>query len=743
VGRLVWLQVFRHDELLKLAHQQQQKTVEVQAVRGAIVDRNGQPLAKSLPSESICVNPMKIPDPGVAADLLSRLLEMDRRKLFDRLKSAKHRGTGFLWVKRKASAEEAERVRSLKLEWVEFRPEMRRFYPHATLASHVVGSIGYSDDSDEHGNAGIEASFDEDLAGRPGLEQVFTDVKQNPYDSLVSRRPEPGSNLTLSLDSNLQYTAERELDKAVQSSGAATGTIVVLNPYTGDVLAMANYPRFDPNIPPGPGEPANARSNLAVTTPFEPGSVFKVITITAALESTSLRPETIINCGNGSIKLFGRVIHDHDSYAALPMADVLAKSSNIGAINIGLKVGDRTLYNYVRKYGFGKKTGIELPGESTGMVRRVEQWTPSSIGSVAMGHEISTTSLQLALAGAAVANGGLLIKPRLVIARQKPGQPAETFAPERPERIMRPETAIQMRQMMEGVVLHGTGKKAALAGYTSGGKTGSAQVYDLRSHVYTHTYNASFLGFAPVVNPQIVVAVTLNGTTHGQAGFGGAVAAPVFREVATTALRIFDVPKDLPDSSTLVTENRAAKNGTSKAGVANDDRDAAVGNDLAIAGLGEAPEVWESTGSTQDSAHGGASSAVRTRAVSSVTPPPVHPDVKVSAEASQVDRRPFLTASAELRGGQTQAAPAPWGTREGGTREGETRQGGTHQAPAPPFGGTKVPDLRGLPLSSVLAEAAAAGLQVEVHGSGMARDQEPPPGAYLPARAAIRVQFAK
>ena len=720
VGRLVWLQVVRHDELLKLARQQQQKTVEVQATRGAILDRNGQPLAKSLPAESICVNPLKIPDAGVAADLLSRVLVMDRRKLFDRLKSAKLRGTGFLWVKRKATAEEAERVRSLKLDWVEFRPEMRRFYPHGTLASHVVGSTGYVDDTEEHGNAGIEASFDEELAGRPGLEQVFTDVKQNPYDSLVSRKPEPGSNLTLSIDSNLQYTAERELDKAVESSGAATGTIVVLNPYTGDVLAMANSPRFDPNIPPGPREPPNARSNLAVTTPFEPGSVFKVITLTAALETTSLRPDTIINCGNGSIKLFGRVIHDHDSYAALPMADVLAKSSNIGAINIGLKVGDHMLYNYVRRFGFGKKTGIDLPGESTGMVRRVEQWTPSSIGSVAMGHEISTTSLQLALAGASVANGGMLVKPRLVVSRQRPGQASQAFAPERPERIMRPETAIQMRQMMEGVVLRGTGKKAALAGYTSGGKTGSAQVYDLRTHVYTHTYNASFLGFAPVVNPQIVVAVTLNGTTHGQAGFGGAVAAPVFREVATTALRILDIPKDLPDGAALLSERRASK----------DDTDAAAGNDLAIAGLGDAPEAWGSSSSgrdsgAQDSAHSASPTggdSVRLRSVSSVTPPPVRADAKVSAEASRVDRRPFLTASAEPQ------APAPWrAPKQSGAR----------------FGGVKVPDFRGLPLSSVLAEAAADGFEVEVQGSGLARAQDPPAGSYAPARAAIRVQFAK
>jgi len=451
--------------------------------------------------------------------------------------------------------------------------------------------------------------------------------------------------------------------------------------------------------------------------------------LTAALETTSLRPDTIINCGNGSINLFGRIIHDHDRYAALPMADVLAKSSNIGAINIGLKVGDRMMYNYVRKFGFGQKTGIELPGESTGMVRRVSQWTPSSIGSVAMGHEVSTTSLQLALAGAAVANGGLLIKPRLVIGRQKPGDPIETIPADRPERIIQPETAIQMRQMMEGVVLHGTGKKAALAGYTSGGKTGSAQVYDLKAHVYTHTYNASFLGFAPVVNPQIVVAVTLNGTTHGTSGFGGAVAAPVFREVAATALRILDVPKDLPDGTALASKRS----------------DAAVGNDLAIAGLGDAPDVWE----TPNSAHADApasGSPVRSRSVSSVTPPPVR--AAASAEASEVDRRPFLTASTGPN-----HAPAPWAASPSASPRTQLQT----QAPAvmpgfnaiqapkamPGFNAIKVPDLRGLPLSSVLAEAAADGLQVEVQGNGLARGQDPAPGSYVPPRAAVRVQFGK
>ena len=435
--KLVWLQVVHHDELVKLAEQQQQKTVEIEAPRGTIFDRTGQPLAKTLPAESICINPMKIPDAGVAADLLSRVLDLKRTPLYNRIALAKVRNSGFLWVKRKVSAEEAERVRSLHLDWVEFRPEMRRFYPHGELASHVLGSTGIVDPDDvvEHGNGGVEMSFDDELSGRPGLAKVYNDVRQNAYDSVVSRAPEPGTNLTLTLDPNLQYEAEKSLAAAAAKTNAKTGSIVVLNPYTGDVLAMANYPAYDPNgAQNGRRETPGARSNLAVATPFEPGSVFKVVTLAAALETTSLTPDSMINCGNGTIKLFGRVIHDHNRYSSLSMADVLANSSNIGAINIGLKVGEKNLYEYVRKFGFGRKTGIELPGESAGMLRRLSQWEATSIGSIAMGHEVGATSIQLALAGAIIANGGMRVKPRLILARQRPGgeppsqAPAEGFA---------------------------------------------------------------------------------------------------------------------------------------------------------------------------------------------------------------------------------------------------------------------------------------------------------------------------
>ena len=268
-GRLIWLQVIRHDELLRMAEQQQQRTEEVQALRGSILDRTGQPLAKTLPADSVVVDPQKIPDLKIAADKLSRTLSVDKAALLQRLKFYQARGSHFMWVARKLDSGPADRLRAQKLPYVEFRTELRRFYPHHTLASHALGSIGYVDGSDaERGSAGIEASFEEDLAGRPGLARVLTDVHQTAYESIVTRAPEAGSNLMLSIDPNLQYEAERQLDKAIASSHARTGSIIAINPYTGDILAMANYPRYDPNLPASQDEDPAARSNLAISTPF-------------------------------------------------------------------------------------------------------------------------------------------------------------------------------------------------------------------------------------------------------------------------------------------------------------------------------------------------------------------------------------------------------------------------------------------------------------------------------------------
>jgi cell division protein FtsI (penicillin-binding protein 3) len=537
LARLVYLQVYCHADLLAAAEQQHEKQIEVQAPRGTIYDRDGVELAMSLPVDSVCVNPLRIPNLELAADLLAKVLDLDAAALLDRMKSAVANRRGFLWVKRKIHPEESDKLRSFGLDWIEFRTESRRFYPHGELAAHVVGTV----DHEERGSSGVELSMEDELQGRPGIIRLTTDVKQRGFDSRVFEEPQPGKNLYLSLNSQIQFVAERELAKAVQENHCRTGTVIVMIPATGEILAMANYPTFDPNVAPRPDEDTSARSNLCVMTPFEPGSVFKVITLTSALETTNLHPGTILNCGGGAMTLFGRVIHDAHPYSALSMADVLAKSSNIGAIQIGLRVGEERLYDYVTRFGFGRPTGICLPGESGGMVRKLKDWQKTSIGSVAMGHEISTTALQLSLACSAVANGGELVKPKLVLHRQRPGGRPEYLSTEPPRRIMKAETANTMRQLMEGVVLRGTGKAAKLTGYTSAGKTGSAQIFDFSTHQYTHKYNASFMGFAPVNRPAVVVVVTLNGASK----FGGAVAAPVFHEVATAALRILDVPKDL------------------------------------------------------------------------------------------------------------------------------------------------------------------------------------------------------
>jgi cell division protein FtsI (penicillin-binding protein 3) len=555
VARLIQLQVVQHPKFVEMAREQQQRMEEIKAPRGAILDRYGQRLAMSLPAESVVVDPLRVPDLSIAADVLSKVLSLDHNDLLSKLKSAVDDRRGFLWVKRKVTRQEAQRLRDLNLEWIEFRTETQRFYPNRSLAAHVIGSV----DFEEEGNGGVEQSLNDELAGHAGELLVTEDVQRRGFASKMEDEAQPGQDIRLTIDSRIQFVAEQELAKMVATHHAKSGSLVAMDPRTGDILAMANVPTFDPNEPPKPGAAA-ARENLAVSAPFEPGSVYKVITLSSALETTQLRPESMINCGNGSINLFGRIIHDHSRYASLSMADVLARSSNIGAINIGLQVGDKNLYEYIRRFGFGKKTGLPLPGESSGMVRPLRVWQKSSIGSVAMGHEIGVTAVQLAQACTVIATGGLLLKPRLRMDAPKVD----------PVRVLKPETAITMRSMMEGVVIkpYGTGYRyARLIGYTSAGKTGTAQIYDNRTHQYTHLYNASFMGFAPVTNPRIVIVVTINGT-EGTVGYGGPTSAPVFREVAAAGLRVMDVPKDLPEM------------------VPSEGPDPADENDVAIADLG-------------------------------------------------------------------------------------------------------------------------------------------------------------
>ena len=538
--KLVSLQVFHHREYSNLARARQEMVIEIPAPRGTIFDRAGQPLAMSVSSQSVYINPLKVPDLGVAAQLLALVLHLDRAALYGKMQAAYEGHRGFLWVKRKIASGESESLRNLQLGWIGVANESQRHYPKGPLAAQILGSV----DFEEKGNAGIEKALDGELHGTPGRTRLLTDVKRRGIDSQMASEARAGTPITLTIDERLQFVAERELAAAVASHHAVSGSLVVMNPYSGEILAMASYPSFDPNQQPEPGQSQAGRLNHAVSVPFEPGSVFKVITLSAALETTHLNPESPINCNGGAITLFGRTIHDsHSGMGVVPMKTVLAKSSNVGAIQVGLRVGQANMYEYMRRFGFGQRTGIALPAESPGKVRKLSRWGSTSLASVSMGQEVSVTTLQLAQAASVIANGGLLVRPQLILKKGTQNVPVRA-----PVRVLKPDTAITMRQMMEGVVLVGTGTRARLLGYSSGGKTGSAQIFDFATKHYTHSYNGSYMGFAPVTNPSVVVVATLNGT-HGEAGFGGQAAAPVFKAVATEALRVFDVPKDLPEAT--------------------------------------------------------------------------------------------------------------------------------------------------------------------------------------------------
>lgn len=563
VLRLCDLQLFEHGKYEKLAMAQQDRLTPTEAQRGAILDRKGNYLAISSASKFAVVNPRRIPDKAIAAALLGSILGIEADKLEADLEAAaasKHH-RGYYVVDPHVSDEKAEALTEMKLDWLEIRTGSLRSYPNGQLASHAVGNVG----GEGHGASGVELKLEKELAGSPGLMRVKVDVKGRAYESDVVKTPVPGKNIGLTIDSELQHVSEDALKAAVLSNHADHGSIVAMDPYTGEIRALANYPTYNPNIRLHAGEKPVGREDLAVVAPFEPGSVFKVVTVSAAMETTNLRPSTVINCGSGIMTLFTRVIHDSHPYSALSVEDVLAKSSNIGAIRIGMQVGNKNLYEYIRRYGFGKRTGIELPAEAPGMLRPLKRWQPTSIGSVPMGHEISVTSIQLARLGAVIANGGYLVAPHIVGWKQMPGGSKQATSLPKPVRILEPQTVVTMRNMMHKVTMPGgTAQHLRVPGYTFAGKTGTAQIYDYAHRVYTHKYNASFLGFAPVNNPKLVVIVTVSGTT-GTAGFGGYAAGPVFETAMATSLRQQAIPPDVPEDIEALIAKEAAKNkGTGK-----------------------------------------------------------------------------------------------------------------------------------------------------------------------------------
>lgn len=562
VAKLFYVQIVKHDFYAELADQQQTKLVEIPAHRGTIYDRNGHILAISVPVETVVVNPAQLPNVEIAAAILSEILNLNQNEVLANLKQKAEEKRGYFKVADQITQDQVKRLKSLNLGWIQFESGSIRVYPNDELAAHILGGV----DFEKHGNGGIEQGQEDDLAGRPGFASMVTDVRHRGFESHIEVEPVPGNDVTLTIDYRVQYELEKLLAEAVINNKCWTGRALVMDPHTGEILAMASYPTYNPN---DKVINVEARQNLAIQSAIEPGSVFKVFTVAGAIEEKTVKPTTGFHCGNGRFNLFGRVIHDSTKagHGYLSVEDILSKSSNIGAIQIGLTLGDKKFFDYIKLFGFGARTGLPLPGESTGRVMRLSKWSKSSIGSVAMGHEIMATTVQLGQAVSVIANGGKLFRPKLVTRISAPamqGLPLrhtnyEANSQELPQQVISPDTVVQMRKMMEHVVLEGTGKTAKIQGYSVGGKTGSAQIWDPKSKQYLHKYHASFMGFTPVNNPRLVTVITLNGSSL----YGGVAAAPVFRDATSAALRILNIPKDLPDEPISVSIPKAAESDAS------------------------------------------------------------------------------------------------------------------------------------------------------------------------------------
>ncbi len=535
VIRLVQLQLFEHERLLALALEQQQESIEIAAERGVIYDRSLDSLAVSLDLVSVYLNPRQVEDLERTARLLAQALSLDHTELERRLSSTLS-GRSFVWIKRKISFKETERVKGLELPGVYFLKEGKRFYPNRELACHLLGFVG----TDNYGLYGIEQLYDRELRGKPGRLIVKQDARRSSFSTEEVEPSIPGRSLVLTIDRGIQYIVEQELAAAVESSGALGGTVVVMEPHTGEILAMAAWPPFNPNR--FQEYSPEVWRNPAIAEAYEPGSTFKIVAAAAALEEGLARTDEYIDCERGQIRVRGHLFHDHKPFGLLSFSEVIENSSGVGAIKLGLRLGEERLYNYIRRFGFGQKTGIDLPGEHAGLLREPASWSGISIGAISFGQEIGVTPLQIARALCTIANGGFLIKPHVVRSiRTHHGREVYQAEYER-TRVISATTAEAMARVLASAVERGTGKAARLSGYGAAGKTGTAQKV-IRGVYSRSKFVASFAGFAPLKNPAVAVVVILD-EPQGLY-YGGQVAAPVFKRIAERALYVLGVPKEL------------------------------------------------------------------------------------------------------------------------------------------------------------------------------------------------------
>jgi cell division protein FtsI/penicillin-binding protein 2 len=544
VLRLLYLQVYQRSALAGRAERQQERLMKIEPKRGTIYDRMGRELAVSVDVDSVYGVPSEVDDPRVLAQKLSRILREDPRALEQRLGGDKH----FVWLSRKVEPGKTKKVRELGSREIGIRLESRRFYPNKTLAGPLLGFTSV----DNEGLEGLEHTYDKTLRGVEGWVLAEKDAKRRTVfpggPGFQYKLPKPGNDIILTIDEVIQHIAEKELDATLVSSRAKGGVCIVMNPWTGEVLALSvrttsrERPAFNPNEPQR-NKPAEWR-NRAVTDAFEPGSIFKPILAAAALEERVVHPLERFDCSAGKIQIADRVISDAEKHGVLTFTDVIAKSSNVGTIKVALRLGKERFSKYIVAFGFGSKTGADIPGEISGQLKDYRLWSGVSIGSIAIGQEIGVTPMQMAAAYCVLANGGTLMKPYLVsqIVGRGGGE-GKKIIPQPVRRAITQETCAKVNKMLQQAVETGTGQKARPAGYTAVGKTGTAQKIDHKTGLYSKKeYVSSFAGFVPANSPKLVVLVMVD-TPEGNI-YGGSVAAPVFKAVAEQSLAYLQVPPD-------------------------------------------------------------------------------------------------------------------------------------------------------------------------------------------------------
>ena len=701
-ARLVYLQIFSYGEFEQRAQHQQQRTMDLAARRGIIYDRAGHELAMSIAVDSAFAVPSEIHDLAGTLSLIAHITKDDPREVLAQCEAHKT----FCWVARKADTDTADRIRSLNLRGIHFLKESKRFYPKGGLAAQVIGYVG----TDDGGLSGIERQFDDEMRGLSGQMMISVDAHKKWFSS-VEKEPEPGKNVVLTIDQQIQYIAERELDTAMQQTHAESGTVIVENPHTGEILALANRPTFDPNNS-REVTPAKLKDH-AVSDVYEPGSTFKLVTISAALEEKLTRPDEVFDCQMGSIVFNGMRIRDSRAHGLLPVSDILAESSDVGSIKIGMRLGDDRFYKYIRGFGFGQQTGIELPGETRGLSKPPSRWSKVSIAAISMGQEIGITPLQLVGLISTMANDGVRVAPRIVAATSEPQSAPQTIAfhPLEQRRVLSPYTAAEMRQMMQGVVLHGTGTKAVLEGYSAAGKTGTAQKVDPNTHAYSRTkYVATFAGFSPVNNPAITVAVILDSAVGLHQG--GQVCAPVFQRVAQHVLEYLHVPHDveLPASRQLLLAERHVK-----------DQDLTEGSP-------------DHLGQTLDPADAGAPDSGPAPALADIRPAPENSNGLVPAALRERESEP-ASQPGQAPHTQSNARPetvTPTHFQLSGTVVLDVEQGGI-----------VVPSFVGKSVRSAIEMAEQSGLEMDALGSGQAVEQNPAAGSHVAAGTTVTVRFGR